>query len=419
MGIRSIKVSNFKVFRELDLEMQYYNVFIGANASGKSSFVYIFKFLHNVQKEGLKNAVSMAGGIEYLRNLNIGSDAPLSLSITVDDFSRKKHKIGSKETILRKTDRLTYQFKLDFSASDLKYEVISDRLSVDMSFYQETGKKTLVPRGTARVQIFRKNGKPELEIKKDNIQFSDQFLNKNMILPSFLNDYQIDPQETILETPLPFIIEPELKRMLGSIAIYNINPSRCRKSSSAGERMVLEEDGSNLAVILREIIANEENRKKFMNLINEVLPFIKTMAVEKYADKSLFLQLEEKYMENKKIPVGLFSDGTISITALIIALYFEKNSIILIEELERNVHPHLISRLVEMVKEVSSFRQIITTTHNPELIKYINLENLFLVHRGTKGYSEITRPVEKEEIRTFLDTDMGIDELYIQNLLEV
>ena len=48
MGIRRIQVENFKSYRNLDVTLGRLNVLIGANASGKSNFVEIFRFLHDI-----------------------------------------------------------------------------------------------------------------------------------------------------------------------------------------------------------------------------------------------------------------------------------------------------------------------------------------------------------------------------------
>ncbi|NTV46851.1 MAG: AAA family ATPase, partial [Chlorobiales bacterium] len=42
MPIKSIRVSNFKSFKELELPLNHFNVLIGANAAGKSNFLQIF-----------------------------------------------------------------------------------------------------------------------------------------------------------------------------------------------------------------------------------------------------------------------------------------------------------------------------------------------------------------------------------------
>jgi len=133
-------------------------------------------------------------------------------------------------------------------------------------------------------------------------------------------------------------------------------------------------------------------------------------------DKSLLLKFQEKYCK-EYLPAFLISDGTINITALIIALYFEAKPFVIFEEPERNIHPHLISRLVEMMKDASAKKQIIITTHNPEILKYADLNDILLVSRDEEGFSNIIRPGEKEEVKIFLENEIGIEELYIQNLL--
>ena len=431
MAIKRIKVSNFKVFKDLDLQLSDYNILIGANASGKSSFVEIFKFLKNLTAEGLKNAISLSGGIEYLRNMNIGSSRPLTFLVTVGGFPEmRRQKSSNGATIYRQVEELTYGFKLDFADNDDKqFSIVEDKLQLKLSFFSADfageKKNTYIEnrdfekKGEVVVSLFRDNGVPRLEIEKDKLDFSDDFLSKEMILPSFFQNYEIGYQQTILETPLAFVIEPNLRKILNGISVYNINPSLSRRAVPVEGKVELDEDAGNLPLVLKEIIENKEQKNKLLNLIHDVLPFIKNIDVEKYADRSFLLSLKEHYLKEKYIPAALFSDGTISITALIIVLYFENNSLTIIEEPERNIHPHLISRLVEMFLEVANHRQLIATTHNPELIKYIDLQNLFLVNRDERGFSSINRPVEKKEVAAFLDNDMGIDELYIQNLLEV
>ena len=62
MAITKITLKNFKSFKNLKLELGKFNVIVGANASGKSNFVQIFRFLRDIAEFGLDNAVSMQGG---------------------------------------------------------------------------------------------------------------------------------------------------------------------------------------------------------------------------------------------------------------------------------------------------------------------------------------------------------------------
>jgi len=87
MSIKRIRVTNFKNFKELEIELGKFNVLIGANASGKSNFIGIFKFLRDIANSGLDNALSMQGGAEYLRNINIGASENFSLKVVSDQES--------------------------------------------------------------------------------------------------------------------------------------------------------------------------------------------------------------------------------------------------------------------------------------------------------------------------------------------
>jgi predicted ATPase len=66
MQIKNIKVSNFKSFEEVGIELRRFNVLIGANASGKSNFINILQFLKDIVENGLDNAISMQGGVDYI-----------------------------------------------------------------------------------------------------------------------------------------------------------------------------------------------------------------------------------------------------------------------------------------------------------------------------------------------------------------
>ena len=81
MPIQHIHVENFKSFSELDIELSRFNVVIGSNAAGKSNFISIFKFLRDIAKHGIVNAIAMQGGSEYLQNTKIGPLKDLQIKV--------------------------------------------------------------------------------------------------------------------------------------------------------------------------------------------------------------------------------------------------------------------------------------------------------------------------------------------------
>jgi predicted ATPase len=218
-----------------------------------------------------------------------------------------------------------------------------------------------------------------------------------------------------LTLPVPGI--PPLERIFRGMKVFDFDPWLLKRAVPIMGKTELEKDGSNLAIVIKNILEDPAKKSEFLTLIRDMLPFVDEVAVEKFMDMSLFLKLKEVYSRNKYLPASVVSDGTINIMALIIALYFEKRPVTVIEEPERNIHPYLISRLVEMLKDASRTKQVIVTTHNPEMVKHVHLDDILLVSRDKEGFSRVARPGTKKEIRAFLEHDIGIEDLFIQNLL--
>ena len=61
MPIKRIHIENFKSFSEIDVELSRFNVVIGSNAAGKSNFISVFRFLRDIARHGIVNAICHAG----------------------------------------------------------------------------------------------------------------------------------------------------------------------------------------------------------------------------------------------------------------------------------------------------------------------------------------------------------------------
>lgn len=422
MAIKKIKISNFKSFSDVDLELGKTNVVIGANASGKSNFVQIFKFLRDLANFGLENAISMQGGVEYFRNVNIGSSKYFSIEVTCDTHDQYLSASEAPEIEVYET---TYKFTLEFKERGTNFEIIQDELSQKCNFYrdirrhrktirEELGKGEIIASRTGNERSLTVN--PPKKAKRMDLE--DIF--EISITKRALDSVKIMSLKTLfIESPHRFFIGNELIRHLNNISVYDFDPKLPKKAQAITGRAKLEEDGSNLAIALKNIMRSGNNRRKLLNLLKDILPFVDGMIVQTFADKSVMFKLRETYSGKWFLPASLLSDGTIGITALIVGLYFGEESVKIIEEPGRNIHPYLISRVVTLIKEASRRSQVIVTTHNPEIVKHADIEDILLISRDKRGFSSISRPSEKKEIQVFLENEMGIDELYVRNLLEM
>lgn len=417
MAIKKIKIANFKSFKNLEVELGNFNVVIGANAAGKSNFMQIFKFLKDIIQYGLDNAISLQGDIAYLRNIIIGPSENLLLEVSSDSVYRRvlsrKKDIGP---IGMKVDKTLYNFILKFNKRGSGYEIAGERLEqkfdlvkLDMQQKKIEEKETV---GKGEIVISRVNDKINIETLKLPQELS---IKEDDIIPSYFKEERLGPKTLFLNSPFVFLLPP----YFSGIAIYDFDPKLPKKATPITGKAELEEDGSNLSIVLNHILKHKERERKLSNLIKDLLPFVDKIDVEKFADKSLLFKLKEIFHKKQYLPASLVSDGTINITALIVSLYFEKKPLTIIEEPERNIHPSLISKMVEMMKDASQNKQIIVTTHNPQMVKHAGLENILLISRDKDGYSTIHRPSDREAIKTFLKKEMELDDLYVQNLLEL
>lgn len=463
MSIINLKASNFKSFKTLEVDLNNFNVLVGANASGKSNFTKIFEFIRDISKYDLKNAVSMQGGAEYLRNINTGLSEDFSLEIISNDngvgfgqadslfsFIIKETKYNltvkfnnNKPNVVE--DKLKVKFDLVVMKNEKKKEVskeldvlangsfILDKFNPDDIAFEinllENLKKLskLVEENDNTkdnlIEIIDEMDEISKELKEelkkvDKLEEIKEIKNIKTLekfIPSFFKLNNMPDEILIPENPY---LKPLIKDF-SEIGLYNFDPNLSKSVTSISGKIDLEENGSNLAIVIRDILEDKKKKNKFYNLLEDILPFVNDLDVDKVADKSLLFKLKEKHCEASYLPAPLLSDGTIYVVALIIALYFEDNSLVIIEEPEKYLHPSLMNKIIGMIKEASESKQIIMTTHSPEVLKNIELNDLFLVNRNDFGASIISKPNKKEEIKIFLENNIGIDELFIQNLLEV
>lgn len=422
MPVKRISVTNFKSFSELDVELSPFTVVIGSNAAGKSNFISVFKFLRDIARNGLENAIAMQGGPEYLRNARIGLSRDLSIRVVYEPEPRpeiiQEARAGGYALAIQSSES-TYEFAIKFHDPGQGFTITRDQLVIGCSLIECES----VPQGIPRQVRIIGNGKIVVTSSEGMVTTAFELpegcpIGEQSAVPALFTRRTLPDRTLLLETPYAYPL-PHVEKFFDRIAIYDIDPKLPRKGVVITGRSELEEDGGNLALVIKLISENAEKRRKLANLIRDVLPFVEDFSVQKFMDVSLILTLRERYARQQELPASSLSDGTIMIFALVVVLYFEDKPFIVIEEPVSNIHPFLISRILTMMKEVSQHRQLMVTTHSTEVVKHADLRDILLISRDSEGFSVISRPADKEEVKTFLENEVGIEELYIQNLLNL
>lgn len=405
MYIENIKAVNFKSFNNLDVTLNRLNVIIGANASGKTSFIQMINFLKDITVHGLDNAISRQGGLDYLVNLKQSNNA-LWFEVTLGTNRPIPLRTFTKRQLLKIT-KIVYSFKINLKKTS-GYKIDTDRLDLNVS-YNEPENETDLKYGKITIE----KATPKKRIV--DIQFPKPAeIKLHPYITQFIRNSE---GKLILEDPV--IIHHAIRTIgefFGDVNVYDFDPKNAKHSSPIIGMAELTQDGSNLAMVLNDVLKQKDAKQTFFNLLNSYLPFIDSVDTETIF-KSITATFKEHYYKRRPLPATLISDGTIDMTAIILALYFEQNAVTVFEEPERNIHPALMLKLTDMLDDASTISQIIITTHNPELLRHIDLDNVFMVMRAKSGDSKIIKPAESNEVKSFLADDIGIEHLYVQDLL--
>ncbi|MEM0140118.1 MAG: AAA family ATPase [Ferroplasma sp.] len=388
MSIKKIKASNYKSFKDLDVTLSDFNVIIGPNSSGKSNFISILQFLRDIINSGIENAISLQGGIEYILNAK-AKDSPMEIEVLFN--GNISFGFGNRNSRLDITSIL-YRINIGLSGKPKKLKKYS---------YKETIEFNL--KDNLKVSMSNANGKIKLddELAKKLGDFTKLILNR-------------DPSDKSILTLMPII--PFFERS-NIPQIYDIDPKLSKHSIPLSGMAELEQDGNNIALILKNLAKQDDSMEKLINLIGTCLPFINKIDIESLSDKSIILNVRENFNKNLTLPAAFISDGTIEIITLMDILYFERRNVVAIEEPEKNIHPALLQKLVELMKEASKNKQLIITTHSPEIINYIDIKNIFIIKRDPDGFSVMTKPEEDKALKYFLDEEISISQLLSDGFL--
>ena len=118
------------------------------------------------------------------------------------------------------------------------------------------------------------------------------------------------------------------------------------------------------------------------------------------------------------------SDGTKRLFYLIGSVtYAENNEIILMEEPELGIHPHQLSLLMNFIKAQSHDKQIIISTHAPEVLNCLKeneIDRIIVARHEGKAGTKMYKLSEKEQksVQTYMKHQASISDYWLQTGFE-
>jgi len=341
--VSRIHLRNYKSIASCDVRLGDLCVLVGVNGSGKSNFVDAFGFISDALNSTLDIAIRNRGGISAVRRKSGGHPNNFGMSFFLNLPENRNGFFAFEIAALPNEGFEVRKEKLHVSGSDPLN---------DFGYTVERGKLIEFPKSATRQ-----------ELRSDRL-----FLTSVAGLRPF--DLLFDA--------------------LAGIEIYDINPDDFRLPQPHGSGEVLLHSGQNLASVLRRL---SDFSPETFDRIREYLHRI-VDSVESISPKSLgptetiqFSQYVQRMKNPWKFDALNMSSGTLRSLGVLTALFHQAGGgngrvpLIGIEEPEGTVHPAAAAVLMDAIIEASKTRQILLTTHSPELLDHPRLseDQLYVV----------------------------------------
>jgi predicted ATPase len=367
--ITQLIVKNFKSLREIHISLSPINILVGQNGAGKSNLVTALRFLHTSLTEGLDIAVRREGGIAAIRTWS-AKGRPFDVQIEI------KLKLQSDISA-------TYLIVLG-SERKGEYRVKTEKCSVGLKFFQVA-----------------------------NGQWS--------------SNQPIQPPGVLSQTlALPFLANTEpfdqVYQQIVAWGFYHPLPEVMRMPQPPMNPFPLHGTGENISSTLAEMRKNVSNYRKFLDSFSNFLPDIVDVSV-KQQGKTFLTYLKHQISDdstqaqNALFDLSQESDGTIRLLGILTALYQDNQpTLFVLEEPEMAVHPRILEHLWDEFALASYQKQILLTTHSPELLNLVEPEHVKVVVKegGTSIIGDIS-PEQRETVEKHL---FGIGELLMAENLK-
>jgi predicted ATPase len=327
--ITRLQVKNYRSLADVCVELDALTVLVGPNGSGKSTLVDVLWFVLDALRLGLDSAIAKRLGINALRRwsaTNALADIEIGLEIKTAAFCAQ------------------YAFVLG-SQSEGEYHLKAECCTIREGS-DETGFK----------------------IKEQ------EWINRpaNIGLPAL--------QSTALLLPLIAGIPPykEIYEFLTGMSFYNIFPEQLKEHQKLANSYPLEEDGQNLASVLR-LLKRKKSSYNFTSALQYVIPHVDDYRVSP-SGRLQMIQLRHGTPDGAWFELGQESDGILRMLAILTALYQQPpRTLIALEEPELNIHPTRMAKLWEEIVSATKHSQILITTHSPDLLDLCQAEQLRVV----------------------------------------
>lgn len=378
--ITRIQALNFRCLQYVDQQMNAFHLLVGANATGKTTFLDIIGFLHDTVADGPHKALSdRTVDSRDLLYRNQGNRFELAVESRIPQDKRAL-------LVNPKMNTVRYEIAVGEMDGYNEFVILSEKILLlnienkveegsqrklfpDLREFPETlistkttpGVKTVIN----KVQNRNDNFHPETRAEKTK---------------RWTYSFRLGPAKSSLGN-LPddadkFPVATWFRNLFGEgVQRFVLNSKLMKRSSPPTITKGFLTDGSNLPWVIEDLKTSApDSFERWVNHLKTALPDLNDIITKESPDDR-HRHLIIKYNGGIEVPSWLVSDGTLRLMALTLPAYLKFfKGIYLIEEPENGLHPKAVETVYQSLSSVYD-AQIFLATHSPVLLSLIDSKN--------------------------------------------
>jgi predicted ATPase len=352
-------------------------VLLGPNGSGKSTIFDVFAFLSECFELGLRRAWDKRGRAKEIKTR--GSDGPLVIEIK---YKEPDYPI------------ITYHLAVDErnGAPVVLEEWLRWRRGASGQPFRFLDYKEGIGKATSGELPDGDDVRKEIPLKSSDL-----------LAVNALGQFAEHPRVAALRD---FITG-------WHVSYFSIGDTRGQPESGPQER--LSRTGDNIANVIQYLTERHpEKLEQIFSALRSRVPRIEKILADQMPDGRLLLQIKDAPFSDP-ILAKFASDGTLKMLAYLVMLHDpDPPPFIGVEEPENFLHPRLLPELAEECRAASERCQMLITTHSPFFINALKPEEVRVLYRDEKGYTQAVRAAEIQGIPEFMAAGASLGHLWLE-----
>ncbi len=404
--IEGFRVQNYRALRDVTLgklsgehsgaPLTPLTVVIGKNGVGKSTLFDAFGFVADCLATDVETACDSKGrgGFERLRSK--GVNEPIRFEIYYREAPQERP--------------ITYELSISSDASGRPF-VESEYLK-----QRRKGQKSGRPHPFLRLH----HGKGSVWSGEEALEFEGE--ESNAQAPVEITDLRqlgIATLGTLKEHPRIKLFRDFLK---GWYLSY-FYPDAARSLPSAGPQRHLNIHGDNIGNVVQ--FMEREHKTKFDKILERIaskIPGVAKINTLVTDDKRVLLRFNDGAFGDPFFAQQM-SDGTLKVFAYLLLLEDpDPPPFICIEEPENGLYHKLLETLADEFRAHATGKkgasQIFVTTHQPYFVDALRPEEVWILEKGTDGYSAIKRVSELDDVKNLVSEGLPLGGLWYSDYLD-